>query len=132
LGGAAQLISLGIMDTSSKINLVNSKKSFFILSARLSFAIPLFTVLVTAILGILSAICVKPHSDIFVESAPVYVFCAFLLQIVSLILGIVSLFGIPHYGARFILWKSLVGILASCGVGFVIFLMAVGLAMGHQ
>ena len=61
-----------------------------------------------------------------------YLLGAFFIQIISLILGIVSLFGIPRYGARLILWKALIGIIASCGMEFMIILDIIGNAMGHN
>ena len=54
-----------------------------------------------------------------------------IVVITSLIFGVISLFGIERHGARAILWKALLGILLSCVVGFGIFVMAVGVAMGH-
>ncbi len=61
-----------------------------------------------------------------------YLLGAFCLQIVSLISGIVSLFGIPKLGAEFILWKAVVGILASCGMGFLALVGLVVNGLGHN
>jgi membrane protein required for beta-lactamase induction len=45
----------------------------------------------------------------------------FFVCLSSLVLGIASLFGIRRHGVRVILWKALLGILASCFFGFVAF-----------
>ena len=53
---------------------------------------------------------------------------AFLAQIASFIGGIVSLFGIPKGAVKLILWKALVGILASGAMGYVIYYVALAYA----
>lgn len=106
-------------------NLIGSKKSLFNRAAWCSFFIPLATVAVTFLL-------LFADSRIGSDAAGIYLFWAFWIQAISLILGIASLFGIPKHGARLILWKAALGILLSCGMGFVIFVLAVGNAMGHN
>jgi len=59
-------------------------------------------------------------------------FGSFCGQIVSLIFGIVSLFGIARHGAKLILWKAAVGILASIGMGFLSAVSLIMNGMGHN
>lgn len=47
----------------------------------------------------------------------------FFILIGNLILGFASLFGIPRHGLKPILLKAVIGILASLGVGFAIFVL---------
>jgi hypothetical protein len=55
--------------------------------------------------------------------------CAFCLQVIGLILGIVSFFGVRKYGDEVIVWKGIVGIVASCSMGIMIFALGAGIAM---
>jgi hypothetical protein len=47
-------------------------------------------------------------------------------------LEIVSLFGILRCGWRLILWKASPGISGSCGLGFLLFPIAIEISPGHN
>lgn len=98
------------METSHKVDLAESKKSFFNRAAWFSLFTPVVTFGVTVALF-------RLHVDR--DLLDFYLGVTLCLQIISLILGIVSLFGIPQHGARLILWKAVIGILASCGMAYV-------------
>lgn len=92
-----------------KVKLDSSKKSFFNLAAWCSFLIPFITAIFILKLGY------NINRDS--QAADIFLLITFSLQIFSIVLGIVSLFGISRHGARLILWKAAIGILASCGMG---------------
>ena len=110
------------MNTPHKIDPVE-RKSFYYQAARASLFIPLVTFGVTLVLF-------GSNSHISSEVTGYFALGAFVVQVISLILGIVSLFGIPRHGARLILWKAVVGIIASCGMGFVSIYLILG--GGHE
>ena len=56
---------------------------------------------------------------------------ALLVCISSFLLGIVSLFGIGRHGIKVILWKAMIGIVASCIFGGILFVSAIG-DVAHQ
>ena len=112
------------MDTVS--NPVDSRKSFFNRAAWCSFLIPLVTAAITFVL-----ISEQAHKLITDNTFVLYLICAFCFQVISLILALWSLFGIPRHGAKLILWKAALGILASCGMGIVIFLLVLVAGMAH-
>ena len=116
---------LGIMDTLRKIDLAESKKSFFNRAAWLSVFIPLVTFVVTFVLF-------RWDWHISIDVQEKYLFGAGCVQVISLILGIVSLFGIRRHGARLIVWKAAIGIIASCGMGFLSFVGMIFNAMGRN
>lgn len=101
------------MDTIN--NPVDSRKSFHNRAAWYCFSIPLVTAAVTFVLA-----CAEIHKYLDSDSFVIYLIWAFCFQIIGVILGLLSLFGIPQYGAKLILWKAAIGILASCGIGYVI------------
>jgi len=101
------------------INPVNSRKSFHNRAAWWSFSIPFITAAVTFALT-----CAVIHNYLDRDSFVLCLIWAFCFQIIGAILGLLSLFGIPRHGARLILWKAAIGILASCGIGYVIPLLA--------
>ena len=55
----------------------------------------------------------------------------FFICLSSFLLGIASLFGISRHGIKVILWKAVIGILASCFVGLLAFIDGVGM-VAHQ
>jgi len=61
-----------------------------------------------------------------------YLTVALWVQIISFLLGIVSLFGISRYGARLILWKAVLGIILSVGMTGLVVLFFIGNGMGHM
>jgi hypothetical protein len=75
---------------------------------------------------------VQAHPQVNFDAVGYYLLGAFCLQIISIILGVISLFGIPKYGPGLIVWKAAVGILGSCGTGCFIFLFAIGISMGRN
>src|SRR6266446_2504970 len=99
----------------ANLNPVDSRKSFFNRAAWCSFCIPLVTAAVTFVLT--CAIIFKYMDGDFFFS---YLYWAFRFQIIGVILGLLSLFGIPRHGAELILWKAAAGIATSCGVGYVV------------
>jgi hypothetical protein len=112
------------MEEIKKIRTVDPRKSFFNRAAWGSLLIPLVTV--PTALSFLSITRPAGHSlDIFLIGALCF-------QVVSLLLGITALFGISWYGAKFILWKAVGGILASVAVGLGLFWLAMLNAMGNN
>src|SRR5271170_4977498 len=111
IGGALLVILMStifvmVYDT-ERVKLDSSKKSFFNLAAWCSFFIPFITAVFTFTVG--------PNINSDSDAADMFLLVAFCLQIFSVVLGIVSLFGISRHGARLILWKAVIGIFASCG-----------------
>jgi hypothetical protein len=102
-------------------------KSFFTWAAWYSLVTPFVTAAITFLV-------------LFVESRTGYMeydivnfvlLCGFLLVISSLISGALSFFGVPRHGARVIVWKAIIGMLASCIVGLGIFVVSMGQALAH-
>ncbi|SRR5260221_6810100 len=104
-------------------NPVDSRKSFHNRAAWWSFSIPLITAPVT-----FGLICAEINRNMDSDSFVLYLIWAFCFQIIGVILGLISLFGIPRHGAKLILWKAAIGIAASCGIGYVIPLLAFAFA----
>ena len=113
------------MDATEK--LFDPKKSLFNQAAWGSLCIPIVIFLITLVLGLINreiALSYEFMSD--------YLLSAFCLLVVGLILGVFSLFGIRKCGARLILWKVLTGILCGCGMGALLFFIAIGISMGRN
>jgi len=109
--------------------IVGPRKSFFTWAAMYSFVAPLATAAVSfAIFYGVHFLGGGPLGD---GSTNFISLSGLIVVATSLILGVVSLFGIERHGARVILWKALLGILLSCVVGFGIFVLALAAAMGH-
>jgi len=100
-------------------NPVDSRKSFFNRAAWYCFCIPLVTAAATYALA-----CAAIHKYMDSDSFVIYLIWAFCFQIIAIILGLLSLFGIRRHGARLILWKAAAGIAASCYVGYAITYLA--------
>ena len=110
------------METPDTIDMAKARKSFFNRAAWISVFTPIVT------LGVAIAMVFPRDID---SNLMTYFFAgAFCVQIASLILGIASLFGISKYGAKLILWKAILGIIGSAGMGIVLFLGMVANAMG--
>jgi hypothetical protein len=97
------------------INPVDSRKSFFNRAAWYSLSIPFITAAVT-----FGLTCAVIHKYLDNDSFVTYLIWAFCFQIIGVILGLLSLFGIRRHGAGLILWKGAAGIAASCYVGYAI------------
>ena len=89
--------------------------------------IPIVVFIVTLALGLINR-----ESALSCEFMSDYLLSAFCLLVVSLILGVFSLFGIRKCGIRLILWKVLTGILCGCGMGALLFFIAIGISLGHN
>ena len=96
--------------------------SFFSVAAWISLIIPLTTFGVIA--GLLS---LSGHTNLLPPPSRQFTGdlngWAVLIDLGSLILGVISLFGIRRHGAAFILWKAVPGIIASGALGFYHFLI---------
>jgi hypothetical protein len=103
---------------------LNSGMSFFNLAAWYSLVTPFATIAAYLILCLIAA-----HSHRDDNFGINFMFCLIWVQFSSFIGGIVSLFGVKQHGVKIILWKSVIGILASCGVGFLAFIMWVNFMM---
>src|SRR5271154_3176535 len=119
IGGALLVILMStifvMVYDAERVKSDSSKKSFFNLAAWCSFFIPFITAIFT-----FDGHNINSDS----HAADIFLLVAFCLQIFSIVLGIVSLFGISRHGARLILWKAVIGILASCGMGLFLILCA--------
>lgn len=113
------------MDAPCEVDLDDSKKSFSNRAAWISLLTPIVT------FGVSFALF-KPDWHLNSDFVGYYLFGAFCLQIISLILGIMSLFGMPQHGAKLILWEAAIGILASCGMGFLCLLGMALNGLGHN
>ena len=119
----AQLLSVGIMNVTC--DLVDSRKSFSYRAALCSIFIPLLTAGATAILILISVFMDKDR-HITSHFREIYYTCSLCLQVVSLLLGITSLFGSAKHGAKLILRKAALGIVASCGMALIIIVLSFG------
>lgn len=106
-------------------DILKPRKSFFIVAAWIS----LFTPLVIG--AIAFPICLNTQNSVSSNDfTRLVVGCGFFAQIGSLLLGLVSFFGIPRHGARAIVWPATIGVLASAAVALFLFVLALGTSMG--
>jgi hypothetical protein len=116
---------LSIMDIPPDIDLAESKKSFFNRAAWVSLLSPFITFGMIVVYDIIVKYPTQEVSGYCVKGA-------FVASVISLILGIVSLFGIPRHGARLIAWKAVIGIIASLVMGFLSLVGIVFNSLGHM
>src|ERR1019366_10330300 len=89
------------------------------LAARYSLIVPFAS-------GALSFVLIKVGQLVFHEADAIVdthtlVLFVFWLMVSSLLMGVVSLFGIFRCGVRPILWRAAIGIIASLLIGFMAF-----------
>jgi hypothetical protein len=108
-------------------NLLDPRKSLFNWAGWCSFFITIVTFIATFTLC-----SINQHKELNYDLMGRCLSYAFYLSVAGLILGIISLFGIPKCGRRLILWKASIGILGSCGMGYSILMIAVAISLGHN
>ena len=94
-----------------------SNRQFPELAARYSLIIPFATLAVSFVLVKVGQM-VFHEVDAIVNTHKLIV-CVFWMMTSSFLAGVVSLFGISRCGVRPIIWRALIGILASLLVGYV-------------
>jgi hypothetical protein len=103
------------MDTLIQNQMPVSRKSFFLFAAYYSFFVSCGTAIVAW--TILAIVRSWPDSEPFVDIGLVSAL-VFFIFLSSLVMGLISLFGIPRHGVRPILWKAALGIVLSLYFGF--------------
>lgn len=106
---------LDIMDTPNTDRSLNAGRPFPEFAARYSLFVSCGTAPIASM--IFAIVCFRqdpvPFLNIGVVSALV-----FFILLSSFLMGTVSLFGIPRYGVRPILWRAAIGIAVSLVFGF--------------
>lgn len=116
------------MDETTKGLANKSKMSSFDWAAWFSFVTPLAAAAIT--FGLFLAANYSHSNSLSIKNLIGGVLgCEFLMLFVSLILGVVSLFGIQQHKRKLTLWIALFGILAS-GVALFVFFELLILMMG--
>jgi hypothetical protein len=103
------------MDASGQNQELKPGKPFPLFAANYSLVVSSIKVVVACVSFVLLGFVPKSISGAASVLLLLFLFFAFLS---SFLMGIVSLFGIPYYGVRPILWRSLIGILVSLFFGF--------------
>lgn len=103
----------------------NSRRSLLILAASYSCIVPFVIVAAIAIfLFVMYQVeVVHNHPTLSRRAYGDILVVPFWILVSSFVSGVVSLFGIPKHGMRPILLKATVGILASCGAGYVVYVL---------
>jgi hypothetical protein len=92
------------------------RATFYNLAAYYSLVTPLAMITSYVIL------CLIAHSNSDYAFLRDFLHHGILVLFSSVVAGIVGLFGIRH-GAKGILWKSIIGIVVSCGIGLSFFVL---------
>ena len=113
------------MDAASHDPLLSSRKPLLVLAASYSCVTPfIVAVFIGVFYFIMYQIEVKQNHVMLSRQAYGDILeIPFFVLVSTLVSGVVSLFGIRQRGARPILLKAIVGILASLGVGFVVYML---------